>query len=261
MSNYCFLRGDVMAMEREVLSALDYNISLPTRTYFLNRFLLATQVGEEDSSLSCGVDGTTEQHQQHAITERNYKEASFAYYLMDITLQNYGFNQYPMSLVAAGIVHYVKQCYRPMKEVIWTHTLVFYTGYEERHLIPVVYALQSFHSALYMSGHVSVVKKYGCQQYRYCSSELALSKTRIRFDNNAAKHRFLCQPTTNELQHMHASDDIIVRDDAGRSNMTPTSFLNLESNVQEEEEEREMSEAADDREGFVDYVEEQHIDR
>ena len=176
-------------MEKEILDVMSYVISLPTRTYFLNRFLLAAQVDEDGPAAA--VDTTCFHHQLTAITERNYKEASFAYYILDITLQNFGFNQYPMSVVAAAIVHYVKQCYRPLDELLWTPTLVFYTGYEERHLIPVVYALQAFHSTIFNSGYMSVLIKYNCQQYRYCCHEMSLSKERIRFDNVAEKNRFL----------------------------------------------------------------------
>lgn len=195
-----------MAWERKVLSALKFNISLPTRIYFLNRFLLAAQVEE-------GKISGLNQHQQLAISERNHKEASFAYFLLDITLQNYGFNQYPMSVVAAAIVHYVKQCYRPLHELLWTHTLVFYTGYEERHLIPVVYAIQSFHSEIFNSEYISILRKYNCQAYRYCTQELSLSKERIRFDDVAAKEFFLCQQTLSEnddkaIDNAHGSNDL-----------------------------------------------------
>lgn len=194
-SNECFLRGDVIVMERDILAVLEYNISLPTRLYFLNRFLLAVQVDACSFFSSSDIlnESARDDHMQHALTERNYKETSFAHFLMDITLQNYGFNQYPMSVVAAAIVHYVKQFYRPLSEIIWTPTLVFYTGYEERHLIPVVFALQSFHAALFDSDFESIESKYNCLQYRHCSLEMAMSTERIRFDDREALHSYMRQ--------------------------------------------------------------------
>jgi hypothetical protein len=237
-----------MAMERDVLTCLDYNISLPTRIYFLNRFLLAAQV-EDGSSQNNGSgatnkgadNGRSSQSHQHAITERNYKEASFAYYLMDITLQNYGFNQYPMSLVAAAIVHYVKQVYRALDEVIWTHTLAFYTGYEEQDLMPVVYAIQLFHTSIFSSGYISILKKYNCQEYRFCSCELSLSKDRIRFDDNESNLLYLHQEKETEkyenigLEILDDEDELL-NDDVSQSegprdrvNSTPTPFLDANS--------------------------------
>lgn len=210
MSNYCFLRGDVMAMERTILASMDYNISLPTRLYFLNRFMLAAHVEDCSvpsrsltTSFEVGVvsdDGgggsatntsppttTLDLHQYHATTERNYREACFAYYLLDLTLLNYAFNQYPMSVVAAAIVHYVKQSFRPLNELVWTPTLVFYTGFEEYHLVPVVHAIQVMHTAAFSCGFMAIPRKYHCHQYRHCSNELALSSQRVRFDTIAAR--------------------------------------------------------------------------
>ena len=238
MSNYCFYKGEVLAMERSVLQIMSYNIALPTRIYFLNRFLLAAQVDDVDNMSDCTL--RSNHHLQLATEEKNYKEASFAYFIMDITLQNYGFNMYPMSLVAAAIVHYVKQYYRPLNEVLWTPTLAFYTGYAEKHLIPVVYAIQEFHVKLFNTGFMSILKKYNCDQFRYCCAEMSLTKTRIRFDDVAAKNEYLQNVNSTKGGAGSREDPSQV----DRSNMTPTCF---------EKADGEEDENGKCQEGIVDY--------
>ena len=269
ISNYCFLRGDLIEMERTVLNVLDYNVSIPTRMYFLNRFILAAQVDdcpvtsssgrEESGDMSSGSNTSLahlDLHQHQAANERNFKEACFAYYLLDLTLQNYAFNQYPMSVVAAAIVHYVKQYYRSVNELVWTPTLVFYTGYEERHLVPVLFAIHAIHSSAYCTGFTATVKKYYCQQYCYCCSEIAMSKERIRFDTLAAKNILndfeerIAQEEVSEHDTVNGDDDSTegchenydeqsdntkcdVDADGDRVNLTPTSFLNDKAEVGE----------------------------
>lgn len=186
-SNYCFLAGDAVEMEREVLVALDYNVSLPTRIYFLNRFLLVVQMEYCTSSDHSSGSASSNDYSRDAIVERKFQEAYFCSFLLELTLQNFCFNQYPMSAVAAAIVHYMKQFYRPQSEVIWSPTLVFYTDYEEKDLIPVVFALQSFHSSVFNSELSAIVDKYSHR----VSLVVALPSDQIRFGDSVALHTYL----------------------------------------------------------------------
>ena len=99
---HCFSKEDVVAMEQAVLLQLG-GVVRPTRQLFLNRFLLAAKA--DLAQLTGGDLRPAYKRSDDSWT----KEDSFAQMMLDITLQNYSFNQFRMSLVAAAVVHLTHQ--------------------------------------------------------------------------------------------------------------------------------------------------------
>ena len=102
----CFSVEDVVAMELEVLMQMAFEVVRPTRHLFLARFMLASKA---DFLQEFGGDRRSLYLQREASPT---KEESFAQMMLDITLQYYIFNKFPMSLVAAAIVHLTHQVCR-----------------------------------------------------------------------------------------------------------------------------------------------------
>ncbi|KDD73749.1 cyclin [Helicosporidium sp. ATCC 50920] len=115
VDDFCYItdntyaRRDVLAQERAVLGALDYELTQPTTKTFLRRFIKAAS-GELE------LDQTFE----HLCS-----------YLAELTLLDYGMLNYLPSTTAAAcvLVALVTLSQRP-----WTATLAHYTGYEPRDL-------------------------------------------------------------------------------------------------------------------------------
>lgn len=158
-----FTTGDLIRMETFILNCLNYNINIPSRLQFLERFI---HVGR--------------------LTDR---EAAFARYLTELSLyvsiicnyiyvceyicsclisffisvlQDYNMYRYRLSKVAAAAVNLALQTLRTFDQgVLWDKTLSHYSKYEDGELVDAVVALQHLHARSDAHPYLSsLIKKY-----------------------------------------------------------------------------------------------------
>ncbi|XP_078432313.1 cyclin A2;4 isoform X2 [Wolffia australiana] len=107
MTDNTYTRNDVLRMESEVLSHLNFHLSVPTVKTFLRRFLRAAQASYEAPSLSLEF---------------------LANYLAELTLVDYAFLRFLPSLIAAAAV-FLARWTLDESSPPWTPTLEHYTRY------------------------------------------------------------------------------------------------------------------------------------
>ena len=132
--------SDVLEMEWEVLTSLEFDITVPTSYSFLSRFLKSASADE--------------------------KTARLANFLLDGTLQNYKLLQYLPSQLAAASVMIARKTVvgSTANATIWTSTLQYYTGYTEQEVKPVARAiLKAWEKKLDKCG--AVVKKHSLPKF------------------------------------------------------------------------------------------------
>ena len=114
-----FTKEDVLEMEWNILTTLEFNITVPTSYSFLARFLKSANADE--------------------------KTARLATFLLDGNLQNYKLLQYlPSQLAAASVIIARKTVVGSTGTdtgAIWTSTLQYYTGYSEQEVRAVARAV------------------------------------------------------------------------------------------------------------------------
>lgn len=156
VADHCFTGEMLISMERTCIEALHFDISIPTRHYFLSRFALAACM--------------------------TASEEMMANFLLEITLLDFSFNRAPASHVAAAVVHFTRQLMRPRKEVIWTPTLKFHAQISEEELIPLVHSLRALHWGLEDSSFKAVLRKYHGSEKFFVSQHSAVRSHDLRFD-------------------------------------------------------------------------------
>jgi hypothetical protein len=143
-------------MERTCFQALHYDVSIPTRHYFLCRFALAANMTK------C--------------------EEMIANYLLELTLLDFSYNHVPASYVAASAAHLALQMIRPRSEPIWSASLKFHTQIDEEELIVLVKKLQSIHWSVEESKYTACSRKYNGKDKLFASQYGAVRAQDLRFD-------------------------------------------------------------------------------
>eukprot|EP00602_Paraphysomonas_sp_CaronLab_P000164 CAMPEP_0185028868 /NCGR_PEP_ID=MMETSP1103-20130426/14929_1 /TAXON_ID=36769 /ORGANISM="Paraphysomonas bandaiensis, Strain Caron Lab Isolate" /LENGTH=404 /DNA_ID=CAMNT_0027563431 /DNA_START=234 /DNA_END=1448 /DNA_ORIENTATION=- len=171
IADRCFNRENMISMEQLVLDCINFETVRPTRVFFLNRLLLVSRID----------GGDKKPHDEPRGKFR--REESLARMLLDVTLQNYSFNQFRMSLVAAAIMHLTHQYTRTVGEPVWSATMQYYSHYSEKELYPVVERIAAHHYSLHTSGFMSVLRKYNKPAHLHCSTSIvAVPPQQLRFD-------------------------------------------------------------------------------
>ncbi|KAL6001544.1 hypothetical protein ACLOJK_007282 [Asimina triloba] len=114
ISDRAYTREDILKMEKSMLNALQFNMSVPTPFAFMKRFLKAA---ESDNKLEM-----------------------LSFYLMDLCLVEYQILKFPPSLVSAAAVYTARCMLR--RTPTWNKTLRHYSTYSEAQL---QYAPFSYH--------------------------------------------------------------------------------------------------------------------
>jgi hypothetical protein len=156
VADHSFTGEMLINMERTCIEALHFDMSIPTRHYFLSRFALAASM--------------------------TANEEMMANYLLEVTLLDFSFNRAPASLVAAAVVHFTRQITRSRKDVIWTPTLKFHAQVSEEELIPLVHSLRALHWGLEDSSFKAVLRKYHGSEKFSVSQHSAVRSHDLRFD-------------------------------------------------------------------------------
>lgn len=105
ITDRAYSKAEILEMEADILTALDYRLTLPTVHSFLCRFLKAAHADRPMVQLSC--------------------------YLTERSLQEYGMLAHLPSQIAAAAVMVARMT---LKRHPWSPTLLQYTGYDEADL-------------------------------------------------------------------------------------------------------------------------------
>ncbi|EWC48395.1 hypothetical protein DRE_02164 [Drechslerella stenobrocha 248] len=103
-----YVEDELLRAERYILTTLDYDLSYPNPMNFLRRISKAD--------------------------DYDIRTRTFAKYLMEVSLLDYRFLEYPGSLVAAAAMYMARKMYNRGS---WNASLVHYSGYTEEEVLPV----------------------------------------------------------------------------------------------------------------------------
>lgn len=137
VSEHFYTGNDVLRMEKSMLSALEFNISVPTPYVFLNRFLKAAQADKQLEMMS--------------------------FFLAELCLVEYVMLRYPPSMLAAAAVYTGQITLRRFPS--WNRTMECYTGYTEDQLQECAKLMVRFHQNLGNSKLITVHKKYSMKEF------------------------------------------------------------------------------------------------
>lgn len=141
-----YFRQEVLAMERQVLRQLHFELSDPTTKSFLGRYIQAAQ--EYIKSLQLEF---------------------LANYLAELTLLEYSFLKYLPSLIAASVVFLAKFTLDPTTRP-WNATLKHYTGYPASELHDCVKALHELQCNTKNCTLTAIREKYRQHKFKCVST-------------------------------------------------------------------------------------------
>ncbi|XP_006654583.1 cyclin-B1-5 isoform X2 [Oryza brachyantha] len=137
IADNAYLRHQILAMEKNILNRLQWNLTVPTPYVFLVRFVKAA-----------GGDKELE----HMV-----------FFFAEMALTEYGMASLCPSLVAASAV-YAAQC-TLKRSPLWTDTLKHHTGFSESQLMECAKVLVNAHAAAPENKLKSAYKKYSAEQF------------------------------------------------------------------------------------------------
>lgn len=133
LTDNLYSRLDFLEMERLMLNTLQFNMSVPTPYTFMQRFLKAAQSDE--------------------------KLEWMAFFLIDLSLLDYGMLKFRPSLLAAAAV-YTAQC-TLSRSSQWSKTCEWYTGYSKEQLLECSRLMVTLHQKA-PGEHLGIHEKYYC---------------------------------------------------------------------------------------------------
>ncbi|KAJ0978955.1 hypothetical protein J5N97_014429 [Dioscorea zingiberensis] len=136
ISDKAYTREQILAMEKEILNELEWNLTVPTPYVFLVRFLKASHCDEEMENM--------------------------VFFFAELAMVHYSMIKYCPSMLAASAV-YAARC-TLNKSPLWSETLQCHTGFSEPELQECAKQLVSFHSLAAESKLKVVHKKYSNSQ-------------------------------------------------------------------------------------------------
>ncbi|KAM0950351.1 putative cyclin domain-containing protein [Dioscorea sansibarensis] len=149
ISDMAYTREEILAVEKEILNKLEWNLTVPTPYVFLVRFLKASQCDEEMENM--------------------------VFFFAELAMLHYSMIKYCPSLLAASAV-YASRC-TLKKSPLWSETLKCYTGFSEPELLECTKMLVNFHSLSAESKLKVVHNKYSSSQQ--CAVGLQLPVTKM----------------------------------------------------------------------------------
>ena len=168
IADYCFEVEQLVNYEKKLLRIFEYRPAMPTRHYFVMRFVRAGECSPREISLA------------QYITELSF---------YDVTLLTY-----PMSAIAAASLHLTLQIMRPLNDLdnpdepymIWTPTLKYYTGYSEVDLVAILLNLREKHFHVEHAEHKYIQRKYEKPSFHRVTQIGPLRLEDVRFDSDIA---------------------------------------------------------------------------
>lgn len=140
ISDRAYNRDQILNMEKIMLNALRFNLSLPTQYHFLHRFIKAADIA----------------HDKMAV--------NYATYLVELTLPEYSCLHFPPSLVAAAAV--CGACNACNFNGMRVHPqLIVHSGHSESDIKRCVKALDALYTKAPISSLVAVFKKFSSERF------------------------------------------------------------------------------------------------
>ncbi|XP_052197068.1 G2/mitotic-specific cyclin-2-like [Diospyros lotus] len=132
ISDKAYSRKELLEMERLMLNALQYNMSVPTPYVFMRRYLKAAESDKKLETLS--------------------------FFLVELCLVEYEMLRFPPSFLAAAAVYTAQCTLYGFKQ--WTKTCEWYTSYSEDQLLECSKLIVSFHDKAAAGKLTAVHRKY-----------------------------------------------------------------------------------------------------
>ncbi|KAB1203542.1 Cyclin-B2-4 [Morella rubra] len=141
ISDKAYSRKEVLEMEKLIVNALQFNLSVPTTYVFMRRFLKAAQADKKLELLS--------------------------FFMIEICLVEYEMLKFPPSLLAAAAI-FTSQCtLSGFKQ--WSKTCEWHTGYLEEQLLECSRLMVNFHQKSGTGKLTGVHRKYSTSKYGYAA--------------------------------------------------------------------------------------------
>lgn len=141
ISDKAYSRKEVLDMEKNMVNALQFNLSVPTPYVFMRRFLKASQCDRKLELL--------------------------AFFIIELCLVEYNMLKFPPSLLAAAAI-YTAQCTLSGTKQ-WSKTNEWYTGYSEQQLTECSRLMVNFHRIAGTGKLTGVHRKYCTSKFGYAA--------------------------------------------------------------------------------------------
>ncbi|CAK8565111.1 unnamed protein product [Lathyrus sativus] len=139
ISDKAYSRKEILQMEKLMLNTLQYNMSIPTAYVFMRRFLKAAQA--------------------------NKKLKMVAFFLVEMSLVDYGMLKFPPSLVAAAAVYTAQCTVSGFKH--WNKTCEWHTNYSEDQLSECAKMMVGLHQKAGTGKLTGVHRKYCAAKFSF----------------------------------------------------------------------------------------------
>ncbi|XP_054796067.1 G2/mitotic-specific cyclin-1-like [Prosopis cineraria] len=141
ISDKAYTRKEVLEMEKLMLNTLQFNMTVPTPYVFMRRFLKAAQADRKMELL--------------------------AFFLIELSLVEYGMLNFPPSLLAAAAVFTAQCCICGFKQ--WSKTCEWHTNYSEDQLLECSKLMVDLHQKAEKGKLTAVHRKYCTSKFNYSS--------------------------------------------------------------------------------------------
>ncbi|XP_076889496.1 G2/mitotic-specific cyclin-2-like [Bidens hawaiensis] len=162
ISDKAYSRSQILAMEKQMLNTLDFNMSLPTPYVFVKRFIKAAQ---SDSKLD-----------------------QLSFFMVELCLVEYEMLKFPSSLLAAASV-YTAQCTLYGLR-LWSKTCEWYTHYTEDQLLECSRMIVGYHQKAAVGRLTGVYRKYNTSKFGYAAksepAKFLVKETDMLFKNDSS---------------------------------------------------------------------------
>ncbi|CAN4094086.1 unnamed protein product [Withania somnifera] len=141
ISDKAYTRKEVLEMEKLMVNALQFNMTVPTAYVFMRRFLKAAQ--------------------------RDKKVELVSFFLIELCLVEYEMLRFPPSMLAAAAI-FTAQCTLGVSKE-WNATCVKHSSYAKDQLLECSKLMVSFHQKAAIGKLTGVHRKYSTSKYGYAT--------------------------------------------------------------------------------------------
>ncbi|PSS21811.1 G2/mitotic-specific cyclin-1 like [Actinidia chinensis var. chinensis] len=141
ISDQAYIRKDLLHMEKLMVNALQFNMSVPTPYVFMRRFLKAAQSNEKLELLS--------------------------FFIIELCLVEYEMLKFPPSLLAAAAIFTAQCSLYGSKQ--WTKAIEWHTNYSEDQLMDCSRLMVTYHQRAGTGKLKGVYKKYSLCKFGYAA--------------------------------------------------------------------------------------------
>ncbi|CAI0382147.1 unnamed protein product [Linum tenue] len=145
ISDKAYSRKEVLDMEKLIVNALQFNMSVPTPYVFMKRFLKAAQSDKKVCELL----------------------ELLSFFLIELCLVEYEMLKYPPSLMSAAAIYTAQCCLNGSSQ--WNKTHEWYTSYSEEQLLECSRLIVGFHQNSGTGRLTGVHRKYSTSKFGFAT--------------------------------------------------------------------------------------------